>query len=174
MSHAPAKQHGSNSILYLALLCLVYYLFTHLPESLIYQPANEVNPSKQIYVQVDDGDVSTVIELGNPGKLMNFTNIYNIDSRLSNGDKVILEGDEGFVDGRISGIKSLSLSIPIGINSAAEEDLTALPGIGETLAGRIVEYREQIGQFSSVGQLLNVNGLGDKKYAAVKNLASLD
>jgi len=174
MSLTPSKQRGSNSILYLALLCLVYYFFTHLPDSFTFQPTNEANSDQRIYVQVDDGDVSTVIELRNPGELRNIANIYNVDSMLRNGDKVILEADKGFVNGRISGIKSLSLGIPIGINSAGEEDLAALPGIGETLAGRIVAYREQIGRFSSVGQLLKVNGLGDKKYSAVKNLVSLD
>jgi len=174
MRLTPSKQYGSNSILYLALLCLVYYLFTQLPESLTYQPANEANSSEQIYIEVSEDDVSTVIELSNLGELRNIANIYNVDSMLRNGDKVILEGDKGFVNGRISGIKSLSLGIPIGINSAGEEELAALPGIGETLAGRIVEYREQIGRFSSVGQLLNVNGLGDKKLSAVRNLVSLD
>jgi competence ComEA-like helix-hairpin-helix protein len=174
LSRTHVRPNRNNSVLYLALLCLIYYLFAHLPESLTHKPANEANSGEQVYVQVDDGDVSTVIELTNPGELVKYPNIYNIDSRLRNGDKVILEGDKGFINGRISGIKSLSLGIPIGINSAGEEDLAALPGIGETLAGRIVEYREQIGRYSSIGQLLNINGLGDKKYSAVRNLVSLD
>lgn len=112
--------------------------------------------------------------INDPGELINIKDNFNIDSKLRNGNKVILESGKGFVNGRISGIKSLSLGIPIGINSAGDEDLASLPGIGETLALRIVEYREQIGRFISAGQLLNVNGLGDKKYSVVRNLVSLD
>lgn len=50
----------------------------------------------------------------------------------------------------------------IDINSASAETLTLLPGIGEVKAAAIVEYREENGEFESVNELLNVDGVGEK------------
>lgn len=51
----------------------------------------------------------------------------------------------------------------ININTATAEELDeALPGIGETKAKRIVEYREAAGGFDSVDELINVSGIGEK------------
>jgi len=50
----------------------------------------------------------------------------------------------------------------VNINTASIEELVTLPGVGPTLAGRIVEYREKAGQFASVDELLNVKGIGEK------------
>ena len=59
-------------------------------------------------------------------------------------------------------------AFPININTATAEQLTALPGIGEVLAGRIVSYREQYGLFLSTEELLDVTGISEKKYEAIK------
>ncbi|MPN41813.1 hypothetical protein SDC9_189368 [bioreactor metagenome] len=56
----------------------------------------------------------------------------------------------------------------IDINSADASLLSTLPGIGEVLAGRIVEYREQNGPFASVDQLTDVPGIGDGKIEALR------
>ena len=58
----------------------------------------------------------------------------------------------------------------IDINSADLAALETLPGIGEVLAGRIIEYRETNGPFSSIEEIVNVSGIGDKKYEAIKNM----
>ncbi len=60
------------------------------------------------------------------------------------------------------------LGRPIPINQATAEDLDRLPGIGSTLALRIVEYRQRIGNFSSLDQLLEVNGLKEKTLEKIK------
>ena len=93
---------------------------------------------------------------------------------LHNGSKVILDDKNHTNIGRISGLKSLSLGIPIGINSASAEDLEALPGIGQKLARRIIDYRNQTGRFESTDLLLDINGMGGKKLARIKPLISLD
>ena len=51
----------------------------------------------------------------------------------------------------------------IDLNTATSEQLQTLPGIGPVLAERIVAYRQENGTFTSVGQLMNVSGIGDKK-----------
>lgn len=62
------------------------------------------------------------------------------------------------------------ITYPIALNSATVEQLIALPGIGEVLAQRILDYRESIGGFSAVEELLNVEGIGEKKLDAMINL----
>ena len=55
----------------------------------------------------------------------------------------------------------------IDINSATLAQLQTLPGIGPTLAQRIIDYRQQNGHFSSVGDLINVSGIGEGKLEAI-------
>ncbi len=55
---------------------------------------------------------------------------------------------------------------PINLNTATAEQLMLINGIGETYATRIVEYREEIGGYTSLDQLLSVKGIGEKRLAA--------
>lgn len=52
---------------------------------------------------------------------------------------------------------------PLDLNAASAEELAGLPGIGEVLAGRIVEYRREHGPFGTVEDLARVSGIGEKK-----------
>ncbi len=49
---------------------------------------------------------------------------------------------------------------PVDINTATAEDLQKIPGIGEALARRIIEFRKEHGRFEKVDNLLNVRGIG--------------
>jgi competence protein ComEA len=62
---------------------------------------------------------------------------------------------------------------PINLNTATEADLETLPGIGPALAQRIIDYRTQHGAFRSVDELRNVSGIGDAKFAEVKDLVTV-
>ena len=62
------------------------------------------------------------------------------------------------------------ISFPIDLNQADKEMLMALPGIGEVLACRILDYREENGPFSAVEQLLNVNGIGKQRLEDIWDL----
>lgn len=57
----------------------------------------------------------------------------------------------------------------VNLNTATEAELCTLRGIGPVLAARIIEFREACGGFSSVDELLGVNGIGDKKLAAIRD-----
>lgn len=50
--------------------------------------------------------------------------------------------------------------VPVNINTATEEELMTVEGIGPTLAGRIVAYREEHGDFETIEELDNVKGIG--------------
>ena len=56
----------------------------------------------------------------------------------------------------------------ININTAGVEELDALSGIGETLAGRIVAYREENGNFENIQEIMNVRGIGDKIFEKIQ------
>jgi len=56
----------------------------------------------------------------------------------------------------------------VNINTANATQLSALPGIGEKLAARIVEYRQKAGGFKSVQELMNVKGIGERNLAKLE------
>jgi len=55
----------------------------------------------------------------------------------------------------------------IDINKANKESLITLPGIGDVLTSRIIEYRETNGKFKNNKELKKVSGIGDKKFQAI-------
>ncbi len=57
---------------------------------------------------------------------------------------------------------------PISLATATQEQLEELDGIGPTLAERIIEMRDASGGFRSVDQLQEVEGIGEKRFAALK------
>ena len=51
----------------------------------------------------------------------------------------------------------------VNINTADSAEMQRLPGVGPSTAQKIIDYRAQIGRFSSVEQLMDVRGIGEKK-----------
>ena len=58
----------------------------------------------------------------------------------------------------------------LNVNRATVRQLTLLPGIGPSLAGRIVEYREVSGLFRSTSELVKVKGIGPKTLAKFEGM----
>ena len=69
--------------------------------------------------------------------------------------------------------ETVAVTFPIDINRADTEQLTALPGIGEVLAQRIIAYREENGSFLSTDELKNVEGIGEKRLEAILDLITV-
>jgi len=63
---------------------------------------------------------------------------------------------------------------PININTASQLELTLLPGIGEKLAQRIVDYRDAHGPFAAPEEIMNVSGIGEGKYEAIREAITTD
>ena len=58
--------------------------------------------------------------------------------------------------------------IMVNINTANEVELQRIPGIGETIAGRIVAYRKQNGKYKTIEDIQNVSGVGASKFQKIK------
>lgn len=69
--------------------------------------------------------------------------------------------------------ESTALSTKVNINTATIDELASLPGIGETLAQRIVAYREENGDYYSIYELEVISGIGDGKLEAIKDLITV-
>ena len=63
---------------------------------------------------------------------------------------------------------------PLDLNRITQEQLEALPGVGPSLAGRVLEYRKQNGGFQSVDELDNVKGIGEKKLNDLRPLLRVE
>lgn len=57
----------------------------------------------------------------------------------------------------------------ININKATASELTAIPGVGESTAQKIVAYREENGKFKAIEDIKNVSGIGDSKFNNIKD-----
>lgn len=68
----------------------------------------------------------------------------------------------------------ITVTFPLDINSASVEELMMVRGIGEITANKIVDYRGINGYFYSMDELLNVDGIGKKKLAALKGYLFID
>ncbi|MBP3892055.1 MAG: helix-hairpin-helix domain-containing protein [Solobacterium sp.] len=82
------------------------------------------------------------------------TSVLNLNQTLKDQDEIIIPKKK---ENRIS------------INHSTKEQLQSLIGIGEKTAEAIIAYREKNGYFQSLEELLNVKGIGEKKYAKIKD-----
>ena len=105
-------------------------------------------------------------------------NKINLAYILEDGQKIYIpnksekiENNEYIIDGSGNNAKSNSLKEvgKVNINEAMQTELEQLPGIGPSLATRIIEYREQNGNFNNVEDLQNVKGIGDAKFNDIKD-----
>jgi len=111
----------------------------------------------------------------------NLKNI-NLALKLEDGQAIMVPAvGEQTADNILGGIGTggLSTSNPnsrgkVNINSASAQELDEkLPGIGPTIAQRIVEYRTSQGSFSKIEDLTEVSGIGDKKFTELKDLITV-
>ena len=89
----------------------------------------------------------------------------NLAREVRDGEQIVI--------GAVCGDQSTQTSELISLNSATVEQFDSLPGIGPTLAQRIVSWRESNGGFASLEQLNDVSGIGDKLFAGISEYVTL-
>jgi competence protein ComEA len=115
--------------------------------------------------RVDDA----VRAAGGPGPDADIDSL-NLATRVRDGDKVVVprRGPPGS-----SGGAAAKAGGHVNLNTATAAELDTLPGIGPSLAARIVSYREERGGFRSVRDLLKVPGIGPSKFSALEELVTV-
>ena len=57
----------------------------------------------------------------------------------------------------------------INLNTATSEQLQSIPGIGPSTAKSILDYRTKVGKFNKIEEIINVKGIGEKKFQKIKD-----
>lgn len=107
-----------------------------------------------------------------------YTYTLNLAAQLEDGDKVLVpfiaqDTSEKPQEGRDNPAPA-SVQFPLDINTATQEELELLPGIGESKAQAIIEYREDNGPFTTIEQIQNVPGIGPGIFEDIKDLIIVD
>ncbi len=71
-------------------------------------------------------------------------------------------------------VGGVEAAAPLNINRAGIAELVTLPGIGEKYARRIVKLRQKKGRFSSLEELLEVEGIGPRRLAKIRQMICLE
>jgi competence protein ComEA len=103
---------------------------------------------------------------------------HNLAQEAFDGQKIYVPSQEEVVLGNTDGtcisepgIHGDGGYIPvININTASSSQLESLPGIGPVTAGKIIQYRERYGTFESIEDLMDISGIGPKKFEQIKDL----
>lgn len=117
----------------------------------------EVSEEKAINVPLGSTFESIIPQLG----LLNTSDISNISYLDVLYNNQIIE---------IPKVENCNL---VSINSGSIAELSALPGIGKSIAAKIIEYRNEYGSFHNLDELMNVSGIGSKKYEKIKQYICL-
>jgi len=101
-----------------------------------------------------------------PGTDLSFVNLAR---KLVDGELVVV----GVTPPPGTGETGGAASGPVNLNIATPAQLQTLPGVGPAMAQRIVDYRTRHGGFRSVTELRQVQGIGDTRYAQLKDLVTV-
>lgn len=149
---------------------LIFLLFTYFI-GISYSPIQLIDKRQSLLVDVQG-------EINNPGifELPNGSTINDLFKLLNFKEDADVSSINGFIE--LNNEDKLLIPVKteirlISINTATIEQLNELPGIGNSTALKIIEYRDTIGLFQSIDELKNVKGIGDAKFNKLKNLISL-
>lgn len=92
----------------------------------------------------------------------------NLAARLQDGQQVVVPGTGAAAPTAAGAGGGAGSAAKVSLGSASAKQLEELDGIGPTLAEKIVEYRTRRGGFGSLDQLRQVDGIGEKRLAALK------
>lgn len=100
----------------------------------------------------------------------------NLAARVKDGDKVLVPSRSGQGEAAAAGMGAAAGGMQgalVNLNTATLAELETLPGIGPALAQRILDYRERNGGFRTVEDLLEVPGIGAKKFEELRDAVTV-
>ncbi|MDX2704859.1 ComEA family DNA-binding protein [Streptomyces sp. PA03-6a] len=98
------------------------------------------------------------------------TSALNLARLLADGEQIVVGRPAPQPATGVQG--TAAASGPVSLSAATAEQLDALPGVGPVLARHIIDYRGRHGGFTSVEQLRDVNGIGDRRFSDLKPLVT--
>lgn len=126
-------------------------------------------------VKVEEGErvIDAIEAAGGATPEANLSKI-NLAYLLEDGMKIYIPSvndveEIEYVTNSSGTLESESKDVKVNINTATSEELQNLPGIGESIANRIIAYRKENGKFSKIEDLKNVSGIGDAKFNNIKS-----
>ncbi|WP_211589142.1 ComEA family DNA-binding protein [Microbispora sp. H11081] len=127
-----------------------------------------------VYVLVAGSRVADAIEAAGGLRKGAKPGGVNLARRLTDGEQIVAGSPATAGPGSSSGATPGTPGAGVvSLNTATAEQFDALPGIGAVLAQRIVDYRDAHGGFQSVDQLKEVPGIGDSKFAEMRDKVTL-
>ena len=131
-----------------------------------------------------EGDARIIDAIEKAGGTLEIADMKNVNlaSKLEDGMKIYIpkqgeevtnsnqEVEENIALGNTSKESSKG---KININKASKEELDTLPGIGESTAEKIINYRKEHKSFKSIEELKEVKGIGDAKFEEIKDLVDI-
>lgn len=89
--------------------------------------------------------------------------VLNLAARVGDGENIVIPSVSPDADPVFPpGVSLPPSGAPLNLNAATIPQLDELPGIGDVLAGRIVDYRDEHGPFESIDQLVDVDGISSR------------
>jgi len=141
-----------------------------------------VKKNKVVTLKENSRICDAIDATGGLTKEADLTNI-NLAYILEDGEKVYIpkkgEETENISSSRTEGSSYTNYSSnslkhnKININKATQTELETIPGVGPSTALKIINYREEIGKFSSIEDLKNVSGIGYAKFEKMKDYISI-
>lgn len=97
--------------------------------------------------------------------------IPNKNEKKENNNQNNIDNSSSIVENNIN--ENNKKNNIININTATQNQLETLPGIGPSIATKIINYRNEHGKFKSINDIKNVNGIGENKFNNIKNFITV-
>lgn len=124
-----------------------------------------------VYVLTDGSRICDAIEMAGGAMSDAALDNLNLASLVNDGDKIYVCSEEEAVS-----FESFTESIndgKVNINTASKDVLMTLPGIGESKALAIIDYRENNGDFKAIEDIMNISGIKQSVFNKVKDMISI-
>lgn len=154
-------------------------VFQEETEKIAIHVTGEVKKEGLIYLPLGSRVADAIKEAGGETKNADLSQI-NLAYQLQDGQKLYIPNKNEIISEYIisatgntesegSSSNNLKGENKVNINTATQNELDQLPGIGPSIAQRIIEYREEKGNFQKIEDVQNVKGIGDAKYEEIKD-----